>query len=82
VQRRSMAQTVTGIVVNQRPNVPRKEMRRMRAILHRAKKDSLAAQNREQEANFEAKIGGMISYIHMVNPEKGGKMREAFRAVS
>jgi len=81
VQRPSMAQVVTGIVVNQRPNVPRKTMRRMRAILHRAKKEGLAAQNRNQDANFEARIGGMISYIHMVNPDKGKKMREAFDAL-
>src|SRR5581483_11604909 len=82
VQRPSMAQVVTGIVVNQRPNVPRKTVRRMRAILHRAKKEGLAAQNRKQEANFEAKVGGMISYIHMVNPAKGKKLREAFDALA
>lgn len=76
VQRRNSAQRVTGIVVNQRPNVPRRLARRMRAILHHAKKEGLATQNRSNEPHFKSWIAGMISYIHMVNPEKGKKLRE------
>lgn len=78
VQRPGRQQTVTGIVVNKRPNVPRKVTRRMRAILHQAKKGGLAAQNREGRAHFTSWVGGMISYIHMVNPSQGKKLRDAF----
>ena len=38
VLRRNAAQVVTGLVVNGRPGVPRAEVRRLRAILHRARK--------------------------------------------
>lgn len=82
VQRPGRRQTVTGIVVNQRPNVPRRVTRRLRAILHRAKKEGLTAQNREKRANFEPWLGGMIAYVQMVNPEKGTRLREALRSVS
>jgi RNA-directed DNA polymerase len=82
VQRPGTRQTVTGIVVNKRPNVPRRTARRLRAILHQAKKTGLAAQNREQRDNFEPWLGGMIAYVQMVNPDKGRRLREAFRAVS
>ena len=40
-QRQSARQTVTGIVVNERPGVPRQVRRRMRAILHRARAEGL-----------------------------------------
>jgi RNA-directed DNA polymerase len=82
VQRPGRRQTVTGIVVNKRPNVPRHVTKRLRAILHHARKEGLAAQNREQRDNFEYWLGGMISYVQMVNPDKGKRLREAFKSVS
>lgn len=54
VQRPNTQQTVTGIVVNEHPNIPRDTVRRIRAILHRAKTAGLAAQNREQHPYFES----------------------------
>src|SRR5262249_55976467 len=54
VMRRSAAQTVTGVVVNDKPSISRDELRRLRAILHRAKKEGLEAQNREGRPNFAA----------------------------
>jgi retron-type reverse transcriptase len=47
VLRPESRQLVTGLVVNAAPAVPRKIVRRVRAILHRAKTEGLAAQNRE-----------------------------------
>jgi len=81
VQRPGRRQTVTGIVVNKRPNVPRRVTRRLRAILHRARKEGLAAQNREKRDNFEPWLTGMIAYVQMVNPDKGKRLRDAFRAL-
>ena len=78
IQRVDTAQMVTGIVVNKRPGVPRKLARRLRAILHRAKKEGLAAQNRENKPHFEAWLRGMISYVAMVNPGQGKSLQHAF----
>ncbi len=82
VQRPGRRQTVTGIVVNKRPNVPRRVTKRLRAILHHAQKEGLEAQNRDQRHNFEHWLGGMISYVQMVNPDKGKRLREAYNSVS
>lgn len=82
VQRPNARQTVTGIVVNKRPNVSRRTTKRLRAILHQAKKDGLVAQNREQRDNFIDWLGGMIAYVQMVNPDKGKRLREQFNSVS
>jgi hypothetical protein len=54
VQRRNAAQGVTGLVVNDRVAVPRTTVRRLRAILHRARREGLAAQNRHNHPNSTA----------------------------
>src|SRR5262249_54718015 len=68
VQRRSQRQSVTGIVVNDKPGVPREELRRLRAILHRARTTGLAAQNRDHHPDFAAYLRGKIAYIAMIDP--------------
>lgn len=77
VLRPNSPQMVTGIVVNRRAGVPRKTVRRLRAILHRAGHEGLAAQNRENRPNFEAWLRGMVAYVSMVSPEQGRPLREA-----
>jgi RNA-directed DNA polymerase len=81
VQRHAARQQVTGIVVNDKPGVPREEVRRLRAILHRAKQTGLTAQNREQRADFEAYLRGKIAYISMIDPAKGATLRAQLDAL-
>ena len=81
VQRPAARQSVTGLVVNVRPAVPRDVVRRVRAILHRAKTEGLAAQNRDGHPDFARWVSGMIAYISMVKPEVGAKLSSAFAAV-
>lgn len=77
VLRRNTAQSVTGIIVNDQPSVGRHLTRRIRAILHRAKTQGLAAQNRQNHPHFVAWLRGMIAYIHMVNPAQARALRAA-----
>jgi retron-type reverse transcriptase len=81
VLRRNAAQEVTGLVVNDRPGVRRKEVRRLRAILHRAKREGLAAQNREGRESFPSWLQGMIAYVAMSQPEVGQKLKRDFESV-
>lgn len=82
VLRRSAAQSVTGIIVNDKPGIGRDTVRRLRAILHRAQTEGLAAQNRERIPHFNAWLRGMIAYVHMVNPQQGEQLIQAFRLLS
>jgi retron-type reverse transcriptase len=82
VSRANTSQQVTGIVVNRHPGVPRKLQRRMRAILHRAQREGLAAQNRDGHPHFEAWCRGMIAYIAMVNPDQARPLQEALENVA
>ncbi len=78
LQRRAGRQSVTGIVVNDKPGVPRDEVRQLRAILHQAQKTGLAAQNREGRAGYEAWLLGKIAYVMMVDRKKGEALRAQF----
>jgi RNA-directed DNA polymerase len=82
VKRTNARQTVTGLVVNAKPGVPRKMVRRLRAILHRARTEGLEAQNRQRLPHFRAWLTGMIAYVAMVRPEAGAKLRQALAEVS
>ena len=78
ILRPNSRQTVTGLVVNDKLSVPRKTIRKVRAILHNAKRTGLQPQNREKHPNFVAWLDGTISYIEMANPPQGKKLRSEF----
>ncbi len=81
VLRPNAAQVVTGLVVNAKPSVPRAELRRLRAILHRAQAEGLDAQNRKGLPHFRAWLRGKIAFVNMVRPEIGAKMLAQLNAL-
>jgi RNA-directed DNA polymerase len=74
VLRGNTAQVVTGLVVNDRPGVARAEVRRLRAILHRARTDGLENQNRDGRRDFVAWLRGKIAFVSMARPEVGAAL--------
>lgn len=66
------------MVVNRRPGAPRALVRRLRAILHRAAREGLALQNRSGRPHFDSWLAGLIAYVAMLNPEQGGRLRQAY----
>ncbi len=82
VQRPETQQRVTGLVVNAAPAVPREVVRRLRAILHRAGTEGLAAQNRQNHPHFRAWVEGMIAYVAMVQPARAEQLRAALAAAA
>jgi RNA-directed DNA polymerase len=82
VLKQSSAMAVTGVVVNRRPGVRRREVRRLRAILHNAGKHGLAAQNRDHDPHFEARIRGQIAFVRMINPDQCRPLLAALDALS
>lgn len=84
VMHRGRRQEVTGVVVNDRPGVPREDVRRLRAVLHQAARDGLAAQRRPEAdgtlpsvSAFTAKLRGQIAWVQMVDRQKGDRLRAA-----
>jgi RNA-directed DNA polymerase len=82
VLKQSSAMAVTGVIVNRRPGVSRRQIRRLRAILHNAGKHGLNAQNRARDAQFEARLRGQIAFVQMINPDQGGPLLAALNSLS
>jgi RNA-directed DNA polymerase len=78
IQHAGGRQEVTGIVVNDKLAMPREEVRRLRAILHQAKKTGLEAQNREKLPHFESYLKGKIAYLNMVDPDRAMELAKAY----
>jgi retron-type reverse transcriptase len=77
VMRRGSRQEVTGLTVNARPAVSRREVRTLRAILHNAARNGLESQNRDRLPNFAAHLRGRVEYVCMVDPQRGPALRAA-----
>jgi retron-type reverse transcriptase len=72
VLRAKHQQRVTGLVVNQKVNIPREDRRRFRAILHNIAKHGLESQaERSGHPDFKAYLAGYAAYVHMVDPVLG-----------
>jgi retron-type reverse transcriptase len=82
VLRTGVEQTVTGVVVNDKINVPRRIRRLLRAILHNAKKSGLASQNRGGHPQFAAHLRGRVEFVRMVNPAAASKLKQALQQVT
>jgi hypothetical protein len=81
VYRRHTQQRVTGVVVNDQATVPRARRREFRALLHRCKKEGLAAMVAKQPG-LRSKLAGFAAYVKMVQPELGESLAAQVRALA
>jgi retron-type reverse transcriptase len=77
VMRRGTRQEVTGLTVNDRPGVRRRDLRTLRAILHNASRLGLESQNRDGHPDFAAHLRGRVEFACMVDPGRAPSYREA-----
>jgi hypothetical protein len=82
VMRRGGRQTVTGLVVNVRPNVPRAEFDRLKAVLTNCVRHGPATQNRENCPDFRAHLAGKVAHVAAVNPARGRKLLALFDRIA
>jgi len=73
--RRGRRQEVTGVVVNERPGVPRDELRRFRALLHHIDKDGPAGKKWGAGGDVLTAALGFAAYVAMVDKAKGEVLR-------
>ena len=72
---------VTGIVVNETTNVPRRDFDLLKAIVHDCLVHGPAAANRHQHPDFRAHLLGRIAWVGALNPARGQRLRTAFDAI-
>lgn len=71
-------QQLVGIVVNERPNIHRREYERLKAILFNCSRHGPDSQNRERRSDFRAYLLGRIAYVAQLNPPRGRRLRSLF----
>ena len=79
-------QKVTGIVVNKKPNIDKREIRKLRAVIYNCRHKDLKQEvkkwaKKEKNTNnaytvsaFRSSLLGKISFVRMVNPKAGKKL--------
>lgn len=82
VLRRSRQQDVTGVVVNSKPNVSRRELKRFRATLYQVEKDGPEGKSWGRSPDVIASLHGFANFVYMVNPGKGAELQRRVRAVA
>lgn len=81
VMRDSARQSVTGIVVNEKPAVDRESLRRFRATLFQVEKDGPEGKQWNGNPNVLAALEGYAHFIRMVDADKGAPLLARVRAV-
>ena len=74
VQGRAGRQRVTGLVVNDRPRVARREYDALRALLHNAAATGLAPQMRVPEPDARSHLQGRIAWVASHDPGRGARL--------
>lgn len=67
-------QTVTGLTVNARVNIPRKSYDRLKAIIHHLARP---ADPRRSDGPFLTSLLGQIAWVEQVHPQRGDRLRNA-----
>lgn len=75
---RHACQRAAGVVFNAHPNFPRVEFDRLKATLCNAIRHGPASQNLAGHEAFREHLQGRISYVRMLNPRRGEKLRALY----
>ncbi len=78
IMKRGVRQHLTGIVVNERLNVVRSDYDRLKATLTNCVRMGPESQNRMGNEFFRAHLEGRITFVEMINPTRGRRLRELF----
>jgi hypothetical protein len=81
VIRNNQRQTVTGVVVNSRPNVARRDYDVLKAILTNCIRRGPSTQNHDRHEKFAAHLLGRIGHVRQLNRTRGEKLLALFRQI-
>ena len=81
VMRQGVRQHLAGVVINKHVNVIRADFDRLKATLTNCARQGPETQNREGHATFRAHLEGRVSFVEMINPAKGARLRRVFEQI-
>ncbi|HEY2841797.1 MAG TPA: reverse transcriptase family protein [Pirellulales bacterium] len=78
IMRAGVRQRLAGLLVNERLNVSRSEFDQLKATLTNCARHGADGQNRGAREDFRAHLLGRISFVAMLNPARGDRLRAIF----
>lgn len=75
IMKQGVRQKIAGIVVNQRPNISRRDYDRLKAILNNCMRHGPISQNRDAHHDFRGHLEGRVSFAETINPDRGRRLR-------
>jgi hypothetical protein len=82
VLRQGQKQHAAGLVLNEKPNIDRREYDLLKAILTNCTRHGPASQNRENHPDFRAHLQGKLAWVRFIHPEKEEKLRAIFERIN
>lgn len=82
LMRPAVRQHLAGITLNVHPNLPRRDLDRLEAILTNCVRYGPGTQNRDQHPDFRRHLDGKVAFTAMVNSVRGSKLRALYERIS
>ncbi len=79
--RQGQKQHAAGLVLNEKPNIDRREFDRLKAILTNCVRHGPASQNRENHPEFASHLRGKLAWVGFIHPGKEAKLRAMFEQI-
>ena len=67
--------------MNEKMNVVRRDFDRLKAILTNCARFGPDSQNRERRPEYRAHLHGKVSFVEMIHPDKGRRLRALLEKV-
>jgi RNA-directed DNA polymerase len=81
VMRAAVRQSVTGVVVNRTPNVPREQYDRLKATLHNCLQRGVATQCAADPGELRNRLAGHIAHLAAIHPVRAARLRGMFERI-
>jgi RNA-directed DNA polymerase len=81
VRQAAQRQRLAGVVVNEHPNVDRRQYELLKAIVHNAARHGPAGQNRDGHPAFRDHLRGRIAWVGQLNPARGERLLATFAQI-
>lgn len=81
VMRQGVRQHLAGLVANRHMNVIRPDFDRLKATLTNCVRLGPESQNRDAHPRFRSHLDGRITFVEMINPSRGRRLRAIFEDI-